>query len=68
MTEIMLFSLSNEKRNREWIEETFIKYVQTTARIICSPCSWWTGQELMCLANAARNVQVRYENDKDGEA
>lgn len=27
MSEIMLFSLSNEKGEREWIEETFIKYV-----------------------------------------
>lgn len=32
MTEMRLFSLRNEKEKREWMEEKFIKYVQTTAR------------------------------------
>lgn len=50
------------------MEKTLIKYVQTTARIICSPYPWWTEQEVICLVNAARKIQVRYENYKDGEA
>lgn len=51
------------------MEEAFIKYAQTAARIICSACPWWTRREVMRLVSAAKNIQVRYyENDKDGEA